>query len=141
MIRFLLKSVFWLSLAFIAIPHFFPTKEGTRAGQNPLALKDDHTVDHILTNSRTAVEIGKLCIDNPAFCQQGASLATSAGSSVLKGSGQLLDYLSERFGNKNNISEHPGPAAEIPAPAQGNIPVPKARVEALRTRDVSPDAK
>lgn len=140
MIRFLLKSVFWLSLAFIAMPHFFPAREDNKAGQNPVVSGNDpQSVDQILAHGRTAVEIGKLCIDNPSFCEQGTSLAASAGSSVLKGSGQLLDFLSESFGNKTNTALPQQPTAAAPfSSAKGDIPVPTARAEALRTRSYVP---
>jgi hypothetical protein len=109
-------------------------------------------VDQLLANGKTAIEIGKLCVDNPSFCENGTSLISSAGSGLLKGSGQMLDYLSQRFGNKKETPAEAQPAtvaekpemtvSEIlsgentPQPAGlSNIPIPTSRAAALRALD------
>lgn len=110
MIRFLLKSAFWLSLAFIAVPHFFPADQENKAQENKPHEKPAHeqakqepsSIEQILANGKTAVEIGKLCMDNPSFCKSGTSLVSSAGSGFLEGSRVMLEYLSARLAPKRN---------------------------------------
>jgi hypothetical protein len=164
MIRFLIKSVFWLSLAFIVMPRFFPAEQENKSAEKPVAVSQTRgepqgtangersTVDQLLANGKTAIEIGKLCVDNPSFCENGTSLISSAGSGLLKGSGQMLDYLSQRFGKKKETPAEAQPAtvaekpemtvSEIlsgentPQPAGlSNIPIPTSRAAALRALD------
>ncbi|MBB5703726.1 hypothetical protein FHS76_003636 [Ochrobactrum daejeonense] len=128
MIRFLLKSVFWLSLAFIVMPRLFPTDQengpSEKAAPTEAARKPD-SIDQLLANGKTAVEIGKLCLDNPSFCESGTSVVSNAGSGLLEGSRVVLEYLSDRFGSK------PQPSAK----AEPAIPLPTPREEALRMID------
>lgn len=154
MIRFLIKSVFWLSLAFIVMPRFFPAEQENKVAEKPAAVTKPQSapgaVDQLLANGKTAIEIGKLCMDNPSFCENGTSLISSAGSGLLKGSGQMLDYLSQRFGNKKDAPAEPQPGTEKPEmtvseilsgqqdPQIGNvsnIPIPTSRAAALRALD------
>ncbi|MBA8841581.1 hypothetical protein [Ochrobactrum sp. RH2CCR150] len=164
MIRFLIKSAFWLSLAFIVMPRFFPAEQENKSAEKPVAVTQTRgeaqgvangersTVDQLLANGKTAIEIGKLCVDNPSFCENGTSLISSAGSGLLKGSGQMLDYLSQRFGNKKEapVDAQPVAVAEKPEmtvseilsgqPASqtsglSTIPIPTSRAAALRALD------
>ena len=135
MIRFLLKSVFWLSLAFIVMPRFFPADEQSKPQEKPAIAetkREPDSIDQLLANGKTAVELGKLCIENPSFCQNGTSLVSSAGSGLLEGSRAALEYLSDRFGTK------PQPAATAPVQAAIGIPIPTSRDEALRALDRRP---
>ncbi|MCU6304187.1 hypothetical protein, partial [Enterobacter cloacae] len=92
------------------------------------------------------------CVNNPDFCENGTSLISSAGSGLLKGSGQMLDYLSQRFGNKSEAPAAPQPVAVAEKPEMtvseilseqaapqtsglNNIPIPTSRAAALRTLD------
>ncbi|MCG7675745.1 hypothetical protein CJU93_05975 [Brucella melitensis] len=142
MIRFLLKSAFWLSLAFIAVPHFFPADQENKAQENKPHEKPAHeqakqepsSIEQILANGKTAVEIGKLCMDNPSFCKSGTSLVSSAGSGFLEGSRVMLEYLSARGAKKETpVQERPAAAETISVKSQ--IPVPTPREEALRALD------
>ncbi|MEN3396095.1 hypothetical protein ABC425_04830 [Brucella melitensis] len=143
MIRFLLKSAFWLSLAFIAEPHFFPADQENKAQENKPHEKPAHeqakqepsSIEQILANGKTAVEIGKLCMDNPSFCKSGTSLVSSAGSGFLEGSRVMLEYLSARFGAKKETPVQERPAAAETISVKSQIPVPTPREEALRALD------
>jgi len=154
MISFLIKSAIWLSLAFIVMPRFFPAEKENKSAEKPAAVAETRgepsTVDQLLANGKTAIEIGKLCMNNPTFCENGTSMISSAGSGLLKGSGQMLDYLSQRFGNKSEAPADPQPATEKPettvseilseqaAPQTSglnNIPIPTSRAAALRALD------
>ncbi|GAA5540284.1 hypothetical protein D8666_00150 [Ochrobactrum soli] len=156
MIRFLIKSAIWLSLAFIVMPRFFPAEQENKSAEKPAAIAETRgepsTVDQLLANGKTAIEIGKLCMNNPSFCENGTSMISSAGSGLLKGSGQMLDYLSQRFGNKSETPADPQPVAvaekpettvseilsEQAAPQTSgliNIPIPTSRAAALRALD------
>ena len=154
MIRFLIKSVFWLSLAFIVMPRFFPAEQENKSAEKPAAVTQPtdgpSTVDQLLANGKTAIEIGKLCVNNPDFCENGTSLISSAGSGLLKGSGQMLDYLSQRFGNKQQAPAEPQAAAEKPettvseilseqnaeqSVSMSTVPIPTSRAAALRALD------
>src|SRR5690606_17153125 len=135
MIRFLLKSVFWLSLAFIVMPHFFPADEQSKPQEKPVTAdtrREPDSIDQLLANGKTAVELGKLCIDNPSFCQNGTSLVSSAGSGLLEGSRAALEYLSDRFGTKPQPPAKAEPAASPDVQGATGIPIPTPREEALR---------
>lgn len=138
MIRFLLKSVFWLSLAFIVMPRFFAADEQNKPQEKPAIAetkREPDSIDQLLANGKTAVELGKLCIDNPSFCQNGTSLVSSAGSGLLEGSRAALEYLSDRFGTKPPSPAKAEPAAAEPVQAATGIPIPTSREEALRALD------
>ena len=136
MIRFLLKSAFWLSLAFIVMPHFFPADEQSKPLDKPALVetrREPDSIDQLLANGKTAVELGKLCINNPSFCQNGTSLVSSAGSGLLEGSRTALEYLSDRFGTR---PQPPAKVEPVAAPqTTTGIPIPTSRKEALRTLD------
>ncbi|ERM00057.1 hypothetical protein Q644_07295 [Brucella intermedia 229E] len=141
MIRFLIKSAFWLTLAFLVMPRIFPPadKQNTPPQEKPAMTgtrREPDSIDQLLANGKTAVELGKLCIDNPSFCQNGTSLVSSAGSGLLEGSRVALEYLSDRFGTKPQPPAKAEPAASPPA-VQGatGIPIPTPREEALRALD------
>jgi hypothetical protein len=141
MIRFLLKSVFWLSLAFIVMPRFFPADEQSKPQEKPAIAetkREPDSIDQLLANGKTAVELGKLCIDNPSFCQNGTSLVSSAGSGLLEGSRAALEYLSDRFGTKPQPPASVEPVATAPMQAAIGIPIPTSREEALRALDRRP---
>ncbi|RQP20698.1 MAG: hypothetical protein EAS49_02395, partial [Brucella intermedia] len=77
MIRFLIKSAFWLTLAFLVMPRIFPADEQNTPQEKPAMTgtrREPDSIDQLLANGKTAVELGKLCIDNPSFCQNGTSL-------------------------------------------------------------------
>ena len=138
MIRFLIKSVFWLSLAFIVMPRFFPVDEQNKPQEKPAIAetkREPDSIDQLLANSKTAVELGKLCIDNPSFCQNGTSLVSSAGSGLLEGSRVALEYLSDRFGTKPQPPAKAEPAASPAVQGATGIPIPTPREEALRALD------
>ncbi|MBC2884722.1 DUF5330 domain-containing protein [Ochrobactrum sp. CM-21-5] len=139
MIRFLLKSAFWLSLAFIVMPHFFSAEQEDKAPKQPAAahaIDEQNSVDALLANGKTALEIGKLCMDNPSFCESGTSLIAKTGSEVLEGSRVMLDYLSNRFGSGTNTpAVQARPSATTAVAQKGAIPIPTSREDALRAID------
>jgi len=141
MIRFLLKSVFWLSLAFIVMPRFFPADEQSKPQEKPAIAetkREPDSIDQLLANGKTAVELGKLCIENPSFCQNGTSLVSSAGSGLLEGSRAALEYLSDRFGTKPQPPASAELVATAPMQTAIGIPIPTSRDEALRALDRRP---
>jgi len=143
MIRFLIKSVFWLSLAFIVMPHFFPADKENTAPKTVASVEakaEPDSIEQLLANGKTALEIGKLCVNNPALCENGTSMLSSATSGMMQRSGSILEYLSNRFGTKH---ETPAPAVakqELPAEPSKNsshiIPIPTPRASALRAQGV-----
>ncbi|WP_139975461.1 MULTISPECIES: hypothetical protein [Brucella/Ochrobactrum group] len=141
MIRFLIKSVFWLSLAFIVMPRFFPADEQSKPQEKPITAetkREPDSIDQLLANGKTAVELGKLCIDNPSFCQKGTSLVSSAGSGLLEGSRAALEYLNDRFGSKSQPLAKVEPTTATPAQITIGIPIPTSRDAALRALDRRP---
>jgi hypothetical protein len=134
MIRFLIKSAIWLSLAFMVMPHFFPADQENTSTKNsaPVQTKaEPDSIDQLLNNGKTALELGKLCVNNPALCENGASVLSSAASGVLERSGGVLEYLSDRFGTKPQTAEQPTKSL------LHAIPIPTPRAEALRALDHS----
>lgn len=142
MIRFLIKSAIWLSLAFMVMPHFFPADEGKTPEKNAASVQtkgEPGSVDQLLANGKTALEIGKLCVNNPSFCETGTSFLSSAASGIVERSGGMLEYLSDRFGTKQPPTDPVIPVVtknELPAgPTQSSshiVPIPTPRSEALR---------
>lgn len=138
MIRFLIKSAFWLTLAFLVMPRIFPADEQNTTQEKPAMTgtgREPVSIDQLLANGKTAVELGKLCIDNPSFCQSGTSLVSSTGSGFLEGSRVALEYLSDRFGAKPQPPAKAEPAASPAVQAATGIPIPTPREEALRALD------
>lgn len=148
MIRFLIKSAIWLSLAFMIMPHFFPADEENTPAQKQISPASDakpDPVDQLLSNGKTALELGKLCVNNPTLCENGASFLSSAASGVMERSGSVLEYLSDRFGSRpqNTAPAITDTAVKQPAPLQPaqhsafKIPIPTPRAQALRALDRS----
>lgn len=139
MIRFLIKSVFWLSLAFIVMPQVFPTGKENASSENAAPVdgmvKPD-SIDQLLANGKTALELGKLCANNPAFCENGTSLLSGTASGMLQRSGSILEYLSDRFGTKpetpSSIIVKEEPTVEPSRKFPQTVPIPTPRASALR---------
>ncbi|MCX2695976.1 MULTISPECIES: hypothetical protein [Ochrobactrum] len=141
MIRFLIKSVFWLSLAFIVMPHFFPADKENTSSKNAAsveAMAKPDSINQLLANGKTALEVGKLCANNPALCENGTSLLSSAASGILHRSGSILEYLSDRIGTKHEIPAatvtKQEPLTEPSKTSLQTIPVPTPRASALRAQ-------
>ncbi|MBV2142629.1 hypothetical protein KUG47_03830 [Falsochrobactrum sp. TDYN1] len=128
MIRFVLKSAFWLSLAFLIMPHFLPAEPESETQQQAAPVEGKTERDQIgdlLASGKTAVEIGKLCIDNPPLCEGGQSFLASTGRQLLANSGAMLDYLSSHFSSTQKQTA-------LPAPTKREfIPIPTPRESAL----------
>lgn len=148
MIRFLIKSAIWLSLAFMIMPHFFPADEentpAPKQVEKPSNAKPDQ-IDQLLSNGKTALELGKLCVNNPSLCESGASFLSTAASGAMDRTGGVLEYLSDRFGAKNPMTIPASPEPTIPQQvsiqqnqtAISKIPIPTPRAEGLRALDRS----
>jgi len=131
MIRFLIKSAFWLTLAFLVMPRIFPADKQNTPQEKPAMTgtrREPDSIDQLLANGKTAVELGKLC-------QNGTSLVSSAGSGLLEGSRVALEYLSDRFGTKPQPPAKAEPAASPAVQGATGIPIPTPREEALRALD------
>ncbi|MCL7999351.1 hypothetical protein M8994_13965 [Brucella sp. 21LCYQ03] len=148
MIRFLIKSAIWLSLAFMIMPHFFPADEENTTAQKPAiaaSKTEPDPIDQLLSNGKTALELGKLCVNNPSFCENGASFLSSAASGAMERTGGVLEYLNDRFGTKPPTATPTLPEPAVPQqvsaqPTQHTIPkipIPTSRAEALRELDRS----
>lgn len=122
------------------MPHIFPAEQNNKAAQTQVSSQDGelakeaNTVDQLLASGKTAIEIGKLCMDNPSFCEKGTSMVSSAGGQLLQNSGRMLDYLSSRFGAQQPAAmTQTSPSASSNAISQRDtIPVPTSRADALR---------
>lgn len=122
----------------MVMPHLFPADQEETPQKNAASIQvkgEPGSVDQLLANGKTALEIGKLCVNNPSFCENGTSLLSSAASGMLERSGGILEYLSDRFGTKQQPSD-PVPtivAKQEPTPSSSHIvPIPTPRSEALR---------
>ncbi|WP_433849287.1 hypothetical protein [Brucella pseudogrignonensis] len=142
MIRFLIKSAIWLSLAFLIMPHFFPADDENTPAQKPVSATsktEPDQIDQLLSNGKTALELGKLCVNNPSLCENGASFLSNAASGAMERTGGVLEYLSDRFGTKpaTATSTLPEPAVQPAQHAISKIPIPTPRAEVLRALDRS----
>lgn len=124
MIRFLVKSAIWLSLAFLIMPHFMPVETENASSKSDIANSFPSTSDEIeklIAGGKTAMELGKYCMENPAICESGQSALKTTAGKLLENSGALLDYFSDQF----------GPAETAPPPSIAQqpqfIPVPTPR--------------
>ncbi|PWL19045.1 hypothetical protein DKP76_00220 [Falsochrobactrum shanghaiense] len=134
MIRFALKSAFWLVLAFTIMPHFLPAESKNETHQKvaaPVPAKTEpDEIEQLLAHGKSAMEIGKFCLDNPSLCEQGQSYLASSAQQLLTNSGAILDYLSAQFGTRQSPA---APPAATPAKVQQKfIPVPTPRESALQ---------
>ncbi|MGU3574742.1 DUF5330 domain-containing protein [Brucellaceae bacterium C25G] len=99
MIRFIIKSVFWLSLAFIVMPKIL-SNDADQARHSSAAIKlpPQEKIDDIIAAGQTAAEVGGFCFKNPDLCSQGQQILSATGSGILDGSGKVLEFLSNQFG-------------------------------------------
>ena len=148
MIRFLIKSAIWLSLAFMIMPHFFPADEENTPAQKQIDAASNTKPDQIeqlLSNGKTALELSKICVNNPSLCEHGVSFLSSAASGAMERTGGVLEYLSDRFGTKPPTATLASPEPTIPQQvsiqqnqtAISKIPIPTPRAEGLRALDRS----
>lgn len=159
MIRFFIKSAFWLSLAFIVMPRIFgpladnattpsaPSASNRSVAANNKVTNQDNQLASLVSAGKSVAEIGSFCIKNAELCETGRSALATVGTEALKGSGTVLDYLSQKFGEAgpaasvaNTVkSNHSPVTAAIAAVGQtmqaSAIPIPTWRAEALQQID------
>lgn len=125
MIRFVIKSIFWLALAFIVMPRLLSSENESVQNSQPesfISAADRQSVDAILQGGKSAVEIGKFCIDNPKLCENGATILSSS-------SGGIMDYFSKSFLRNSEAIET---APIKPITPVYTIPLPISREQALK---------
>lgn len=131
MIRFLVKSAIWLSLAFLIMPHFMPNEAENASSKSDITNSVPSTPDEIeklIAGGKTAMEVGRFCLENPEICESGQSALKITGGRLLENSGALLGYLSDHFGNSGKA-----PAASVPERPQF-IPIPTPRESVIHNR-------
>lgn len=82
-------------------------------------------IGKLIVGGKTAMELGKFCMENPAICESGQSTLKTTAGRLLENSGALLGYLSDHFGHSGKA-----PIASIPEnPPESPkfIPVPTPR--------------
>lgn len=159
MIRFFIKSAFWLSLAFIVMPRIIgpqadiatapssPSQSNRSVASNNAASNQDNQLASLVSAGKSVAEIGSFCIKNAELCETGRSALATVGTEALKGSGTVLDYLSQKFGEASPAatvvttvkSDHLTTTTAIPVVGQtvqaSAIPIPTWRAEALQRID------
>lgn len=134
MIRFIIKSVFWLSLAFIIMPKIINSDaDQTQRQDAAIPLPSQEKIDDVISAGQTAAQVGSFCYNNPDLCMQGKNIISATGSSLLNGSGKLLDFLSNQLSTENT-TEAPvqtntnQSSVEISdQPSSGAVPLPRHR--------------
>ncbi|AQX19410.1 DUF5330 domain-containing protein [Bartonella sp. WD16.2] len=100
MIRFLIKSAFFLFVIFIVIS-FFSAKP--KNNHSP-TLEDNITVsDAIIAFKNTITDLGKFCERNVEVCKTGKSLFNPLGERARDGAKIAYEYLDSIFSNKSTI--------------------------------------
>ncbi|MFK4824108.1 DUF5330 domain-containing protein [Paenochrobactrum sp. BZR 588] len=130
MIRFIIKSVFWLSLAFIVMPKIINTDtDQTQRQDAAIVLPPKEKIDGLIAAGQTAAEVGGFCYSNPQLCIDGKNMLSAAGSGLLNGSSKLLDFLSDQFGSETTQDKTPHTDTEHSAPTAPDhqVPLPRYR--------------
>lgn len=145
MIRFVLKSAFWLGLAFLIMPRLFPStahnaissgdlqQAASETGSNGSAAG---TADGLLATGNSLYQVGKFCMDNQALCENGGKLMTNASGQAIQGTASVLDYLSRNYGTSKSAAtpQQVLPVGQDDRPL-ATIPIPTARASILRQLD------
>ncbi len=126
MIRFLLKSAFWLGLAFMVMPRLLPAERKETPPAPAVHDARQGPVDQLLAHGETAVKLGRICADDPAFCKNGTALLAGAGRGLLEKTGAALGALSDLVAEKPQEKQ------------QAAVPVPTSRAAALKQADRAP---
>ncbi|MCZ2203858.1 DUF5330 domain-containing protein [Bartonella sp. A05] len=99
MIRFLIKSVFYLFFVFVIIS-FFTTEPNSNSFSTP---KDtETTTNDAITALKGAInDLLTFCERNTETCDIGKSFLESIGAHARDGAKIVYEYLNSTFGNKN----------------------------------------
>lgn len=121
MIRFIIKSVFWLSLAFIFMPQIINSDvDETQRLDAATALPPEEKINRIIDAGQTAAEIGGFCYNNQQLCMTGKNILSATGSGLLDGSTRLIEFLNDQFASdatpNKTQSDTIAPNHEVPLP-------------------------
>ncbi|ENN93373.1 DUF5330 domain-containing protein [Bartonella bovis] len=119
MIRFLIKSVFFLFVIFVIISFFSSKPKDNHSS----TLEADITAsDAIIALKNTVTDLGKFCERNVEVCKTGKSFFSPLGERARDGAKIAYEYLDHIFSNKNTIQpENIIPEKNTFSPAEKQI--------------------
>lgn len=98
MIRFFIKSLFFLTLLLVGISFFGPSRQdGSSASDQATS-----TVDALLAVKDTVSDLGGFCDRNAETCETGKSFLGSLGERARDGAKIAYEYLDKTFGTQKN---------------------------------------
>lgn len=109
--RFLLRMAFWLTIVLALLPS---------GGTQPAPKLNVSAVDAMSAAKSAVTDAGSFCERQPDACSVGSQAAVAIGQRAQAGAKMLYEYLSGRFGGRNNVQ------AENAAAGKG-MPAPPAR--------------
>lgn len=101
MFRFLIKSVFWIGLAFLVMPqlmgdeqHGFFNKTTPTSQTEP---ENGFKLPDFRQAGKSVAELEQLCKNFSQYCEDDNSIFSNILNTTLASAGQLLDFLSNQF--------------------------------------------
>jgi len=92
LIRFIIKSAFWLFILLVGITLFVPMPEdGAEQGQSY------STMDALSAFKGALVDLGGFCERNEETCETGKAFFSSLGVRARDGAGMLYQFLDQKF--------------------------------------------
>ncbi|MEL6089046.1 DUF5330 domain-containing protein [Bartonella schoenbuchensis] len=119
MIRFLIKSAFFLFIIFVVISFFSAKPKDNHSS----SLEANITAsDAIIALKNTITDLGKFCERNVEVCKTGKSFFNPLGERARDGAKIAYEYLDSIFSNKNTIQpENTTSEDDILPPAEKQI--------------------
>lgn len=102
MFRFLIKSVFWIGLAFLVMPQIMGD-DGARsfftnnASPSTTPPQSSALLPEIKKAEKTVTEIEQICQNFTGYCDEDNSLLSNLLNNVLSQTGHFLSFLSEKL--------------------------------------------
>lgn len=100
MFRFLIKSVFWISLAFLVMPHLMGDDENkffSTSSSDKLIENSSSQLVKLHEAQKSMSELEQLCKNFSQYCDEDKTFFSAVLSTTLNGAGQFLDFLSTQF--------------------------------------------
>jgi len=154
--RFLLKMAFWLTLAFVVLPHTplagLAIRTHDRSADDAAMVRDNapgesreqaEAIDTLLATRKTLGEAGDFCTRNPGICETGRSVLSSLGLQAKDGARIAYEYLNGQLDDEpaasaisSKLDALQAKMPEKPKHAENlSIPVPTSREAAAEKMD------
>jgi len=107
LIRFVIKSAFWLFILLVGITLFVPMPDdATRPSQSY------STMDALSAFKGALADFGGFCERNAQTCETGKAFFATLGVRARDGAGMLYQFLDQQFTSPHEQATQPSPPAE-----------------------------